>query len=315
MITNISRIIIFGIRAFRRNFLLSIVAIITLTATLLTLSLFVLADGMARQQYSESDKKINYIIFLEDSATDQDLEVLTNEIKARPEVKEVMLHDKAEVRERFEKLFSDLPKLSGIITDSSNPLPREIEVTFTTPQSISSFDELAKKEQYKKAIERTSYQDNKSQIDYYLQRTKFVRTLGASFAVFYLLVAVIVVFNTLRLTIHSRRDEVEIMRLVGASPGFIRGPFLIEGMLYGVLSSLLAALVSWPILGQLQALAQQSIAGDQNTFIALFGASFAAGNAESTVGLLTYLFVLQITAGLILGVFCSFAAVRRYLKE
>lgn len=313
---NLSRILLFGVRAFRRNLLLSVVAIITLTATLMTLSLFVLADAMARQQYSESDKKINYIIFLEDAATDRDIELLTADVRSRSGIKDVVYHSKDEVRQRFEDLFSDVPQLVGIITDRSNPLPRELEVTFVNPQSISDFDSIAKKDQYKSVILRTSYQDNKQQIEFYLERARFVRTLGISFAAIYFLVAMIVVFNTIRLTIHSRRDEIEIMRLVGAAPGFIRGPFLVEGILYGTLSALFASLLSWPILVQLRVLAEQSIAsGTDNAFSAIFGSSFAAGQSSSITGLLSYLFVLQISAGLILGVVCSFAAIRRHLKD
>jgi cell division transport system permease protein len=110
-----------------------------------------------------------------------------------------------------------------------------------------------------------------------------------------------VLFNTIRLTIHSRREEIEIMRLVGASNGFIRGPFIVEGLFYGVAGALLTALVLFPLLWFLGPKISNFFEVNFSSF-AFWGSSFQG------------LFGLQMAAGVILGTISSILAVRKYLR-
>ena len=106
------------------------------------------------------------------------------------------------------------------------------------------------------------------------------------------------------------------MRLVGATQGYIRGPFLIEGLLFGIISALIASLLTGTILSQLDKLiAQSSATGLTNDITQLFVSGLQVGNASSLSGLLVYLFIIQLVAGLVLGSVCSVLAIRRYLKE
>jgi cell division protein FtsX len=105
------------------------------------------------------------------------------------------------------------------------------------------------------------------------------------------------------------------MRLVGASPGFIKGPVFVEAVLYALLSTVAASGLTWVILTQLQRLVQDSYGSGGNTLTALFGPIFTSNGEASLTNVLTYLFVLQLLVALILGIICSGVAVRRYLKE
>jgi len=106
------------------------------------------------------------------------------------------------------------------------------------------------------------------------------------------------------------------MRLVGASPGFISGPFIVEGVFYGVISAVVTVLLTWGILVQLQGLVNQSFSvGSTNLLTDIFGNSLGLSHSNAITSLLSYLFVLQLAVGVALGTLCSFIAVRRYLKE
>lgn len=313
---NFLRILRYGVRGFRRNVWLAVIAIVTMTMTLMTFTVFAMGNLVAKQQYAEFNKKIDYLIFIRDEASDADVALLTTQIGGRPEVKAVTFITKEEARQRFDEDFADVPELKGIITEDRNPLLREIGVQFNDITQIKGFDEFVRQDRFKELIFATSYQENRQNIDNYLRVTNFLKVLGVSFTAVYTLIAFIVILNTIRLTIHSRREEVEVMRLVGASPGFIRGPFIVEGVIYGVVGALVAAFLTWAILIQLQSLVAQSFAlGNSNVLTQIFGDSLGLRHSGSVANLLSYLFVLQLGVGAVLGVICSGIAVRRYLKE
>jgi cell division transport system permease protein len=310
------RILLYGVRAFRRNIWLSVIAIITMTMTLMTITVFAMGEVVAKQRYEEFNKKIDYLVFLKDEASDTDITTLENQIQTRPEVKELHFVSKDEARNQFDKDFSDVDEFRGIITAENNPLLRMITVKFNDVQQISNFDTFVNQDRFKQLIFFTSYKENSQNIDNYLRVTNFVKIISLAFAIFFTLIALLVILNTIRLTIHSRRDEIEVMRLVGASPGFIRGPFVVEGVLYGTISALVAIILTWAVLNQLQILVNDSFTlGATNLLTDVFGSTLGLNQAGTMSTLLTDLFMLQLGVGIALGTLCSFIAVRRYLKE
>lgn len=311
------RVLLYGVRGFRRNIWLAVIAIVTMTMTLLTFTVFATANIVAKQRYEAYNQKIDYLIFLKDEAPEVDIDQLRTQITARSEVRSSNFFTKEQVKQQFdEDLATVYPDLKGIITDENNPLLRYITVKFHQADQIKNFDGFVTQDRYKALIHDTSYRENQQNIDNYLRVTNFLKAIGIGFTILYTLIALMVILNTIRLTIHSRREEIEIMRLVGASPSYTRGPFVVEGVLYGTIGAILAALVSWFILSQLQTLVQQSFAvGGNNILTEIFGDNLGLKQTDSVGSLLTYLFVLQIGMGVLLGVFCSLIAVRRYLKE
>jgi cell division transport system permease protein len=317
MIQAFFRILAYGIQGFRRNIWLSLIAIVTMTMTLLTLTAFALGDMIITRQYDQfSQQNVDYIIFIRDTASDIDLAQFRNQIEQRNEVVRTEFLNKDQARQRFEELFGDNPELKGVITDENNPLPREITVKFSSPEAISGFHQFVEDDRFTEIVENTSYSRNRSAIDNFLRVTNFVKILGISFTGFFIFVAILVMLNTIRLTIHSRRTEVEIMRFVGATQGYIRGPFIVEGVIFGLISAVIAALLAWLLLTQLATLISQTlVAGRENDFTNLFAGTLLSNGESAVAPLLARLFILQLFAGLALGIGCSIIAIRRYLKE
>ena len=311
------RILRYGTQGFRRNIWLSVIAIITMTLTLTTMTVFVVGEVVGTSKYQEFNKKIDYIIFLKDSASDADFSALSQEVQNRGEVASSLALNKEDVRKRFDAQFDSIDALKGIVTQDNNPLPREIDVKFHDPSQIDSFDGFIHQAKFEQIIEKTSYQTNKQLISNYVRGTNILKVFGLFFTGFFMVIAVLVILNTIRLAIFSRREEIEIMRLVGATSGYIRGPFLIEGVLFGIIGSLLTAVLFWVLLHQLQIiLIQSQSAGTTNSITEVFGT--ALGSITTSHGFDLWfgrILGLQVGVGLILGILCSFIAVRRYLRE
>lgn len=311
------RIVGYGIQGFRRNILLSVIAIVTMTITLVILTGFALGDSIATKKYQEFTREnIDYAIFIRDSASDVDISQLRTQIEGRSEVSSISYLDKDAAQAQFEKLFGDDPDLKGVISTDNNPLPRELTIKFTDPKFIDGFNAFIRQDRFTEVVEKTSYQRNQAVIDNYLNTTKFLKVIGLAMTLFFTIVAVLVILNTIRLTIYSRRTEIEVMRFVGATQGFIRGPFLVEGVLFALISAVVAALLAWFVLNQLESLIEQSFkAGNANVLTDLFADTLRVGGSSSVAAVLAHLFLLQLFAGLALGIGCSIVAIRRYLKE
>jgi cell division transport system permease protein len=313
------RIFLYGIQGFRRNVWLSVIAIITMTLTVVTVSAFGLGNLVAAKQYSQVKSKIDYNIFIEDSAADADVDLLRSAVEARPEVSFATYLDKDAVRKSFDTLLGqgDSTDLQGIVTADHNPLPREIDIKFKDANQIDSFNSFVKQDRFTKIIQRTSYQQNKSEITNFLRVVNFLRVFGIFFTVFFLVIAFLVILNTIRLAIYARREEVEVMRLVGATSGYIRGPFLVEGIFFGVVGALVASVLSWIFLRQLDKLLASTYADNSTNFISdLFSGTLSGITQSATFNsLFGYLVAAQLLLGLALGIICSYLAVRRYLKE
>jgi cell division transport system permease protein len=318
MLVSIWRIFQYGVQGFRRNIWLSVIAVITMTLTLTTITIFALGDVIAVREYAEMNKKIDYIVFVKDSAAEADVQNFYLQIQGRGEVATTTLKTKDDARKIFEEQNKGVTELAGLITDDNNPLPREVQVTFHDPtQQIESFNTFVVDKKFEQVVERTSYHRNRGAIDNYARTVNVARLLGLFFTGFFIIVAVLVILNTIRLAIFARREEIEIMRLVGGTRGYIRGPFLVEGAFFGLLGALCSSVLFWVILRQLeQQLSDSQRLGTTNAITDMLNLAFGQITLPGQFNsLFSQLFLAQLLIGLVLGTLCSYVAARRYLRE
>jgi cell division transport system permease protein len=313
----LQRIFWYGFSGLVRNWWLTLVAVITMTMTLITISGVTVTNLIAEQRYRELARNVDFIVFIEDDASEDDVQILRTALEQQPGVSDVTVSSKEDALQVFTELFSNIPELAGVITAEQNPLPRDITVTFTDVSRIEEIHTFVTDERYQGVVDRTSYERNKGSIDNFQQITTFLRWVGITIAVFFLTLSILVLLNTVRLVIHSRRTEVEVMRLVGASPSYIRGPFLVEGAAYGVAAAFISLAAMWLVLERLQALVRDSFAaGSTDILTDLFGTTLGvSGQASTLPNVLLVIFLIQLTCGIALGLGSSALAVRRYLKE
>jgi len=245
--------------------------------------------------------KVDLTVYLKDADTTDQVSALQQIIQSRPEVKNVTFISKAQALVIWQKSHADNSDIANVISATDNPLPSSFDVQTTNPSEIETVANFLDSQDYAPLIQEINYQQTKDVVDRLIRITYFLQLFGWSLSALFTLISILIVYNTLRLTIFARSDEIEIMRLVGASDAYVRGPFVIEGIAYGFFGAIVAALLFY-------ALASLVISPIQNYL--------GIADLRSVLSInLWMIILLQFAIGIMLGLVCSFFAVRKYLVE
>lgn len=290
-----------GTRNFFRNAWLSVAAtavmVITLTI-MLSAVVFNMALGDTLDQVTES---IDVAIFFEDEAPRSTIDELQEELMRLENVTAVEYISKADALERYRRENIDNPDILEAVSESDNPLPRSLEIQVEDLNLIDELIILSQDERFVPAIEDTSLGDNRrTTIERIADTRQFLISFGVIASLIFATISILIIFNTIRMAIFARGDEIGIMRLVGATNGFIRGPFIFESVLDGIIAAGISLGIIY--LGLLQGA----------TRIVDFV------NFENTLEFFTTMWPLvvigTIAAGILLGIISSMMAMVRYLK-
>lgn len=233
--------------SFRRNWVMSLVAVSIIYISLLLVGAFFLTSSVLNGIVSSFEAKVQIQVFLKDGALPADVEALQTDIQKMPNVKSIAYVTKAQALERFKERTKNSPQLVEQLR--GNPLPASIEVTLEQPREVQGVvDLIAKNANLAKVIKNpddplaSDIRYGQNVVENLFKATGIVRIFAAAFLILLLVVSLVLIGNTIRLAIYSRRREIGIMRLVGASNWFIRTPFLLEGVLQSLIGSILAIL-------------------------------------------------------------------------
>lgn len=238
-----------GFVNFWRNRWLSAAATLTVTLMLFTVSVFAVQSIVIYRTTEVLKSKIELVVFFADKATDAQIQALRQVLANRIDVKSVEYVSK----EQAYQIFKSRPgsaQVKELVTPENNPLPRSLEIQATDPSRLAAISELLTNSDYQPLILSKSDQDaaQRQLIANLTDTARISRRNGLILSGIFFLVAVLMVFNTARIVIHAREDEIEIMRLVGSTAGFIRWPFILEGILYGAFGSIAATGMLWLFL-------------------------------------------------------------------
>lgn len=214
-----------------RNRAMSLASIFAITAMLLILSIFlilVINVNTAAQSIQQDYDSIE--IFLLDETTETDANKIADDIKKEKGVSDAFYKSKEKAMEEFRVRWGENAYLLNSLQD--NPLPNSVVVMIS---DLKQGDNIAEKAGSYNGIEDVKYY--KDTVDKLLNITKFVQIAAIIVMLFLIIVSVVVVSNTIKLTVFNRANEINIMKYVGATNWFIRGPFLVEGIIIGVLSA------------------------------------------------------------------------------
>ena len=237
---------------FGRNKSMSLISIFAITCMLLILSLFFIMFININAAAESVKGDYNSIeIFLLDETTPEQADVMVQDMKQQKGVSDAFYKTKDEAMAEFKARWGD----NGYLLDglADNPLPNSVVVMIG---DLEQADALAAHAEEYEGIEDVKYY--KSTVDKLLKATKFIQISAVILMIFLIIVSIIVVSNTIKLTVFNRSEEISIMKYVGATNWFIRGPFLIEGILIGVLSAVIALAITYLLYGQIV-----DIIGDQ----------------------------------------------------
>lgn len=300
---SISRITKLGLTNFWRNRWLSLASTLVMTLTLLIISIFVMMTVVIGKTTDRIKAKMDITVYFNDSATTEEIADLQQQLAARSDVKEVQYISKEEALQIWQEQQKN-QRIRELITSDENPLPRSLAIKATDPVQLNSINDFLASDEFSPIIHKISYEENKVIIDKLLAITSFTKKVGWLFSGVFIIISVLVILNTVRLAIFARKDEVEIMRLVGASDRFIKVPFVVEGALYGLIACILALVLMWlgvyivitPLVNQ------------------YLGPAVTDNLKSFFIAHIFYIFLLQFVVGIAVGIGCSLFSIRRYLK-
>lgn len=284
-------------KSIRRNALMSLAALSSVTVALTVFGGSVFALYRLHQFVAAQPARFEISVFLRPNATREEVLRAKSEIEHLPGVRSVRLVPKEaalkELMEQDERRGTEVVKaLAG-----ANPLPDRFDVRPTAPEHARKVAALLRDSKRFPQVEYV--RDEGELLDKLLATARLVRRVGGTLAVLLLFATGVIIHNTLRLTVLARKNEISIMKLVGASPSFIQFPLILEGIFYGVAGAVLAAVAVLFIVAQ-----TSRYVGAFQTPLAL-GMPPAPGPLTVVVGLLL--------AGFVMGVVTSLISIRRFL--
>ncbi len=295
------RIVKSGWSGFRRNSGLSLATIFILVMTISLITSLFLLQKTSSFLITSLTEKVDMAIYFSEEPSVEDIIAIQEELFSLPEVKNLEYVSKEEALEKFtERHKSEEVIMESLTEVGGNPLLSSINIkAFEASQyaAISSFLDNAS---FRDLITKVDYYQKKPAIEKVFSLTSSISMTGIILSIVLAVVAVLIAFNTVRIAIYNSRDEIETMRLVGAANWFIRGPFMVQGVISGALAVLITFLLF--SVGILFLSSKIEIIIPGLALSAYFFSNFFV------------ILLIQLTAGVGLGVLSSWIAVRRYLK-
>jgi len=301
MFTSLKRIVRSGWLNLRRHGALTFAtcSIMVMTISLITLLFFL--QGLTKFLISEIENKVDISVYFKKDSPEEEILKVREKLEKNPEVKAIDYISREEALKRFTEKYKDNPVLMESLAEiGENPLLASLNIKAFQANQYESIANFLEQDSFQNLIEKIDYRQNKEIIEKISRVSWNIKTAGVIFSLILAFIAILVAFNTIRLAIYSSREEIAIMKLVGASNWFIRGPFLVQGIIIGFAAVLFTL------------------------FIFIIAIFFLSQKIEAFLpgfNLLNYftknfwtLLLIQLVAGIGLGIISSFIAIRKYLE-
>jgi cell division transport system permease protein len=228
-------------KSLKRNKAITVASIVTVTATLFMFGVFLLSIFNVNRLVTNIKSQIQVVVFLKDDINENDKNLIRTKLNSLEGISNIEYENKAQALEKFQNQMGENKDLLIGFTPQDNPLPSSFIVTLKEPQYASDVDQNLKNAnsaEYMSGIQ--SIRNDEVLTKNVISISRAVRWVGIAMFVFLIGVSVFLIMNTIRLAVFSRRREIGIMKFVGATDWFIRWPFIIEGIVMGVIGALVA---------------------------------------------------------------------------
>ncbi len=296
------RIIKSGWQGFWRNYWLTTATVAIMILALLGIAGLALFNVMTQAIVKNLENRVDISVYFDSGTDEVKILDIRKELVDLNEVKSVDYISQSEALARFQERHKDSPVLLQSVAElDENPLEASLNIKANSANQYEAIANYLSQDRFQSVIDKINYKQNQDIITRLTRLTSNIQNGGLIVSFFLGLLAILVSFNTVRLTMFNWRDEISVMRLVGASNWFIRGPFLVEGVLYGLVACATTLVLLFPLL----------------FFISPKITNFLPG-----VDLLYFyrvnfwqFLLLLLAIGVALGSVSSLIAIRRYLKS
>ena len=277
-----------------RNLLTTFTAIITIAIMLIVFSTFLAVNDTLDHMIDALGRRTNLVAYVQDAAPPSEITALVQSVSARADVAEVVFVSREQAADDFRNTLSDLAEILDVI--ETNPFPASIEVRMADPEGLLPLaDELRLQPAL---IDQVLV---RADVVGRLLRVSNLARIGGGILIISLgAVTLFVIFNTIRLAVYSRREEIEIMRLIGATDWFVRGPFVVEGAVIGFIGAGLSAIAVVAGYARVGPTLESLV-----SFLPI----------QTQTGFVTNLALFTMLMGVLIGSVGSYFSVRRYLEN
>ncbi len=304
--TDLRRIVKAGFLDFSRNVFTSLASVLIFTITLSVIAGVLLGGAALDTALRELKDKVDINVYIEEDVPESDIMNLRERIAALPGVREVSYVSREEAFFEFKQSkANDYLVLQSLEELGFNPLLAELNIKASDPSQYeriaSSIEEdFGLSATGESLINKINYRDNQAAIDRLAKFISLSERVGVALSTLFIFIAVAVAFNTITLVIFTSRDEIGVMRLVGAGNEYIRGPFVVAGLFYGLIASVITVVLFYPL----------------TKWVSVSTENFYGGIDLYTHYVSNFFEISAVVfvSGALLGVVSSALAVRRYLK-
>lgn len=303
---NFKRVLKSGFFSFWRNGFVSLSSVFVMVVALLVLGSIVFSNALLTTTLDSLQDKVDVNVYFLSTASEADVLDLKQKIEVLPETKEVEYVSREKVLSDFtERHANDSTTLQALEELDDNPFGAVLNIKAKETSQYESVSRFLESNSVllsngQNIIEKVNYNQNKVVIERLSGIITSSQRIGFAVAAVLIFLALLITFNTIRLAIYIAREEISVMKLVGASAMYIRGPFVVGGMLYGVIAGIITLILFYPITAWLGS-------ETKNFFVNINIFDYYISNFGQ-------IFLLVMVSGIAIGAVSSFFAVRRYLK-
>lgn len=303
MMTSIKRIVKSGLFNFWRNGYVSLASVFVMVVMSLVIGATVLSGVVLDYTLNEIRNKVDINVYFFPDARESEILDLKASIEQLPETKSVEYQSRDVVLAEFrERHADDQITISALEELEDNPLGAQLNISAQNPSQYASIAEFLATQSASRGdgfIDNVNFNENRDAITTLSNIIDTVDRLGLIVSIVVVVAAILITFNTIRLAIFISRDEIGVMRLVGASTAYIRGPFMVTGIIYGVIAGVISLLILLPVTWWVGTVTGEFF-GDFNMF------AYYVSNMYWIGGVL-------LGSGIVVGALSSYLAVRKYI--
>ena len=304
--TTFMRMCRYGVNNLTRNAWLTVAAMAVMTITLFVIFASVASRQVLVDTVAQLRDRVNMSIYVQTETTDEDVAVITKDLQALPSVVSVTFKSPEDARADFVDQNKESPETLDAVKEATNKFPGTLSIKIKDINDTSELSTFVDTNETLKAhidpARKPSFAgERRSSIESIGRAADFAQRIGIGASLVFVTISMLIIFNTIRMAIFNRREEIQMMKLIGAERSFIRGPFVVEAMVYGFFAALIASAGGYAALF----FAAPSLASYQiNVQPTLDAATYYAG----------FILLGMIVIGAIIGIVSSLLATRRYLK-
>lgn len=306
MMTELKRVIKAGFKNFTRSGIISWAAVLVVTITLSVITTIILLQTVLYSSLNQIKDKVDVTIYFTVDASESKILSLKESLESLPEVDKISYISASDALALFrERHQNDYPTIAALDEIKENPLGGYLNVKAKEVSQYESIANFLKGDNSlilgaSSIIDKVNYHQNKMVIDRLNNIISGAQRLGFLTTLALIIISIIITFNTIRLTIFISKEEIGVMRLVGASKMRVRGPFMVEGAIYGIIATIITLILFLPMTAYL--------GNNMTNFLGIDIYDYYISN-------FIQIFVIILLSGVVLGMISSFIAIRKYLNK